>query len=158
MKLLQLCMIIATSVVGVIAGPRIVRAQALGEASTLSAGVSSAVSGSASALGNSLGRATRGEADRLASSGKTSTSGGVVNLHWRHERLTRSARSKTAKAKVNAKARNEKPRPDFVIFGADPEVPDSGDGALSQPGAAHPSARQPKPSNDKSSSGHSREN
>ncbi len=120
MKLLQLCAVAAIAA-GATAGPHFARAQALGEAATLSAGASSAGSASASALGNSLGRAMRSEGRRIASSSKTSTSGGVVNLHWRREQLGRPARTTRTQAKGNAKVESGKAKPDFVILGADPQ-------------------------------------
>jgi hypothetical protein len=136
MKILQLC-VAAAIAAGVTTGPHVARAQALGEAATLSAGVSSAGSASGSALGNSVGRALRGEGGRLASSSKSSTSGGVRNLHWSREELERSAtatrtqakgnakvgsaRTTQTKAKDNAKVGSEKAQPDFVIVGADPQ-------------------------------------
>lgn len=153
MKLLQLCAAVAIAA-GLTAGPHVARAQALGEAATLSAGVSSAGTASGSALGNSLGRTMRGEGRRLASSSKTSTSGGVVHLHWSREELERSARTTRTQAKGNVKAGSEKAQPDFVIIGGDSQSADSGDASVSQPTAGHPSVSQPKASNDKSSSGH----
>ena len=139
MKLLQLC-VAAAIAAGVTTGPHVAGAQALGEAATLSAGVSSAGSASGSALGNSVGKAMRSEGHRIASSSKTSTSGGAVNLHWSREELDRSARTTRTQAKGNAKVESEKPQPDltrtqakgnakvesekpqpdFVIVGADP--------------------------------------
>jgi len=144
MKLLQLCVVSAIAA-GVITGPHVARAQALGEAATLSAGAASAGSASGSALGNSIGRAMRGEGDRLASSRKTSTSGGVVNMHWSRKELGRPARTTPTQTKGNAKAGSEKAQPDFVILGADPA--DSGDAPASQ---AKPSKGS---SGDKGSSG-----
>lgn len=120
MKLLQLC-VAAAIAAGVTMGPHVARAQALGEAATLNAGAASAGSASGSALGNSIGRAMRSQGDRLASSGKTSTSGGVVNLHWKRERFGRSARTTRTQAKANAKVESGKAKPDFVIVGADPQ-------------------------------------
>jgi hypothetical protein len=140
MKLLQLC-VAAAIAAGVTTGPHVARAQALGEAATLSAGVSSAGSASGSALGNSIGRAMRSEGGRLASSSKTSTSGGVVNMHWSRKELERPARTTRTQTKGDAKVGNEKAQPDFVILGADPSNADSGDA----------SASQPKPSKDKGS-------
>jgi len=150
MKLLQLC-VVAAIAAGVTTGPHVARAQALGEAATLSAGAASAGSASGSALGNSIGRAMRSEGDRLASSRKTSTSGGVVNMHWSQKELGRPARTAGTQTKANAKAGSEKAKPDVVILGADP--PDSGDASVSQPVVAHPSASQAQPSEDKGSSG-----
>jgi hypothetical protein len=126
MKMLQLC--VATAIAaGVTAGPHVARAQALGEAATLSAGVSSTGSASGSALGNSVGRAMRSEGHQMAS-GKTSTSGGVVNLHWSRERSARTMHTQAkgdakvgSEAKGNAKVGSEKAQPDFVILGADPQ-------------------------------------
>ena len=137
MKLLQLC-VAAAIAAGVTTGPHLARAQALGEAATLSAGVSSVGSASGSALGNSVGKAMRSEGHRVASSSKTSTSGGAVNLHWSREELDRSARTTRtqakgnakvesekpqpgSQAKGNAKVESEKPQPPFVIVGADPQ-------------------------------------
>lgn len=143
MKLLQLC-VAAAIAAGVTAGPHVAKAQALGEAATLGAGVSSAGSASGSALGNSLGRAMRSEGRRVASSSKTSTSGGVVNLHWSREELKHSAKTPRTQARRNARGKREKAKPDFVISGADPQNADSEDGSVSQPRVVHPSASQPK--------------
>jgi hypothetical protein len=151
MKLLQMC-VTAAIAAGVTAGPHVARAQALGEAATLSAGVSSAGSASGSALGNSLGRTMRSGGRRIASSSKTSTSGGVANLHWSRKELERSARTARTQAKSNAKVGSEKAQPDFVIVGADPQNVDPGGATVNPPQAAHPSTSQPNPSNDKGSS------
>lgn len=130
MKLLQLC-VVAAIAAGVTTGPHVARAQALGEAATLNAGVSSAGSGAGSALGNSIGRAMSGEGRALASSSKTSTSGGVVNMHWSRGQLERPARTTQTQTKGNAKVGSEKAQPAFVIVGADPA--DSDDASASQP-------------------------
>ena len=142
MKLLQLC-VAAAIAAGVTTGPQVARAQALGEAAILNAGAASTGSAAGSALGNSIGRAMSNAGDRLASSRKTSTSGGVVNMHWSRGQLGRPARTTPTQTKGNAKAGSEKAQPDFVILGADPSDADSGD----------VSASQPKPAKDKGSSG-----
>jgi len=153
MKLLQLCVAVAMAA-GVMAGSHPARAQALGEAATLGAGVSSAGSASGSALGNSLARAMRSDGRRINSSGNTSNSGGVVNLHWSREELKHSARAMRTQAKGNhAKVASGKSHPDFVIFGADPPNADSADASDSQPKATHSSATEPKSSENKGSSG-----
>lgn len=160
MKLLQLC-VAAAIAVGAIAGPHIAGAQALGEAATLGAGVSSAGSASGSALGNSISRTLGSEGRRrIASSSKTSNSGGVVNLRWSREQLKHSATTARTQTKGNAKtgsqkakAGSRKAQPDFVIFGADPQNTDSEDASASQPKASRPSASQPKLSKDKGRSG-----
>ena len=85
-------------------------------------------------MGNSLGRAMRSEGSRLASASKTSTSSGVVNLHWNRERSARITRTQAkanaqvgsatltrTPAKANAKVESEKAQPDFVILGGDPQ-------------------------------------
>ena len=136
MKLLQMCVAVAIAA-GVAVGPHAANAQALSGAATLNAGVSSAGSASASALGNSIGRTMRREGRRIGASSKTSTSGGVVNLHWSREELKRSARTTRTQAKHNARVRSETAQPDFVIVGADPPNADSADVPVSQPRAAH---------------------
>lgn len=151
MKLLQFCMAAAIAA-GMTMGPHVVTAQALGEAATLSAGVSSAGSASGSALSNSLGRTMKSNGRGIASSSKTSSSGGIVNLHWSRKELERSARTTRTQAKRNAKSGSEKAQPDFVILGADPEDAGSGEASVSQAKAAHPSASQPKPSKNAGSS------
>ncbi|HEX5234112.1 MAG TPA: hypothetical protein VFW25_02150 [Silvibacterium sp.] len=157
MKLLQLC-VAAAIAAGMTAGPHVARAQALGEAATLNAGVSTAGSASASVLGNSLGRTMRNQGARTASSSKTSTSGGVVNLHWKQEKLERSTGTKRTQANGNAKVGSEKAQPDFVILGADPQDADSEDASVTQPKAAHPSASEPKPPKRTGSSGQDEKN
>lgn len=135
MKLLGLC-VATVLVAGVAAVPHAARAQALGEAATLSAGVSSAGSGAGSALGRRIGGAMGSEGRRVSSSGKTSTSGGVTNLHWsraERERYERAQRTRQAHSKTAAKAKDAKPQPAFVIFGADTRDADTGDAAVSQP-------------------------
>jgi len=152
MKLLQLC-VAAALAVGVTAGPHVARAQALGEAATLGAGVSSAGSASGSALGNRMNRTLGVAGRRIASSGKTSSnSGGVVNLRWSRDQLKRSATTTRTHAKRNAKsgsqkakAGSQKAQPSFVIFGADAPNDDSGDAPVSGPKTSRPSASQPKP-------------
>ncbi|HUY80231.1 MAG TPA: hypothetical protein VMU92_00705 [Acidobacteriaceae bacterium] len=135
MKLLSLY-VAAVLVAGVAAVPHVARAQALGEAATLSAGVSSAGSGAGSTLGRRVGGAMRSEGRRMGSSGRTSTSGGVMNLHWsraQRERYERTERARRAHSKTKAKTKNGKPQPAFVIFGADTPDAGSGDAAVSQP-------------------------
>lgn len=157
MKLLHLC-VTAAIAAGVAASPHIARAQALGEAGALSAGTSSAGSASGATLGNAIGRTMNSEGRRIHSSGKTSTSGGVVNLHWSREELGRSAKSARRPVKRNSRRRSEKAKPDFVILGADPPDGDSDDAPVSRPRAAHPSASQVKPSRDNGSSAHGGKN
>lgn len=153
MNRLQWCVALAVAA-GVTAGAHVAKAQALGEAATLGAGVSSAASGSGSALGNSLGRVMRSEGSRITSSGKSSNSGGVVNLHWSRAELERSAKTTRTQAKDKAKVQQDKKaKPDFVIFGADPPDADSGDTPAGRPMAARPSASQPKTSKVEGSSG-----
>lgn len=132
MKLLGICVAI-TLVAGVAAAPHAARAQALGEAATLGAGVSSAGSGSASALGSSLGRAMASEGSRMGSSGKTSTSGGVITLHYSRQELERDRRTARTRAKNKARTGSKKAQPDFVIFGADPPDSDTDAAPASQP-------------------------
>ena len=123
-------------VVGVAAAPHAARAQALGEAATLGSGVSAAGSGAGSALGRRIGGAMRSEGRRMSSSGRATTSGGVTNLHWsraERERYERAERARRAHSKGKAKAKNGKPQPAFVIFGADAEGADSGGAAVNQP-------------------------
>lgn len=119
MKLLQ--WFVVAAIAGVATGAHVARAQALGEAATLGAGAGSAGSASGSALGNSIGRAMKNEGLRVASSGKGSSSGGAVNLHWSREQLARSARKTRTQAKGNAKVEPEKAKPAFVVIGSDPE-------------------------------------
>lgn len=152
MKLLQLC-VVAAMAAGVVAGPRVARAQAIGEAATLNSGVSSAESASGSALGKSLDRTLRREGGRVASSSTTSTSGGVVNLHWSRKELKHSSTKARTRATGNAKARSRKAQPDFVIFGADPSNADTDDSSVGHAEAPHPSASQPKTAKNKGSSG-----
>ena len=157
MKLLQLC-VVAAIAAGVATGPQVARAQALGEAAILNAGAASTGSAAGSALGNSIGRAMSSAGDRLASSRKTSTSGGVVNMRWSRKELGRPARTAPTQTKGNAKAGSEKAQPDGVIFGADPPDADSGDASASKPVVAHPSGgqvngSQAQPSKDQGSSG-----
>lgn len=150
MRLLRICVVIAIAA-GVVAAPHVAGAQALGEAATLSAGASSAGSASGSTLGSSIGRAMGNEGRRMASSGRTSTSGGVMNLHWSREELKRSeskarthANDKTAKKTLTG---SKKAQPDFVIFGADPSNSDRDTDPDQAP------ATQPKAANAKGSSG-----
>lgn len=145
MKLLGLC-VAAALVAGVAAVPRAANAQALGEAATLSAGVSTAGSGAGSALGRRIGGAMGSEGRRVRSSGRTSTSGGVMNLHWsraQRERYERTERTSRTRSKGSTKAKNAKPQPAFVIFGADTSNADSdsGEAAVSQ---AKPDAKTEK--------------
>ncbi len=144
MKLLQLCLT-ATIVAGIIAGPRVARAQALGEAGALGAGLSSVGSASGSALSNGLNRTMNSAGHRINSSSGASNSGGVRNLHWSREELKRSERPTRTHAKdKKAKSNRAKPRAGFVIFGADPPNSDSEDASVIQPKATRPSANQPK--------------
>lgn len=144
MKLLGSC-IVAVLVAGVAMVPHAARAQALGEAATLGAGVSAAGSGAGSALGRRIGGAMASEGRRMGSSSGSSTSGGVTNLHWsraereRYERTER-ARQAHSKTKGKIKGKNAKPQPAFQIFGAD--TPDADSGDADSGGAA---ASQPKP-------------
>lgn len=144
MKLLHLCLAAAITA-GVMAGPHVATAQALGEAGALGAGLSSVGSASGSALSNGLNRTMSSEGRRINSSGGNSNSGGVTNLHWSREELDRSAKTTRTQAKEKkAKARNGKPQPEFVIFGADPPNTESEDAPATQPKAAGPSASHPK--------------
>jgi hypothetical protein len=144
MKLLHLCLAAAITA-GVMAGPHVAIAQALGEAGALGAGLSSVGSASGSALSNGINRTMSSEGRRINSSGSNSNSGGVTNLHWSRSELERSAKTTRTQAKgKKAKARNGKPQPEFVIFGADPPNADSEDAPVVQPRAAHPSSSQPK--------------
>jgi hypothetical protein len=135
MKLLGLC--VATLLVaGVSAAPHLARAQALGEAAALNAGASTAGTGAGSALGRNIGRAMGSEGRRVRSSGKTSTSSGVMNLHWSESQRTAArthARGKPAASKTKAAAKSGKAQPEFVIFGADAQKADSVGAAVSQP-------------------------
>lgn len=152
MKLLQLGMAAAIAA-GVMVGPHVASAQALGEAGALGAGLSSVGSASGSALGNSINRTLTSEGRRVNSSRGASNSGGVTNLHWSREELKRSQKTTRTHAKdKRAKSKSGKPQPDFVIFGADPPNADAEDAPVVQPRAAHPSASQPKESRDKGSS------
>lgn len=145
MKLLQLSMAAAIAA-GAMAGPHVARAQALGEAGALGAGLSSVGSASGSALSNGINQTMSSEGRRIRSSSGNSNSGGVTNLHWSREELARSAKTTRTHAKssnAQAKSKNGKPQPDFVIFGADPPSSDSEDAPASQP-KARPTAIQPK--------------
>ena len=139
MKLLGWC-VAAALVAGAAAVPRAANAQALGEAATLGSGVSAAGSGAGSALGRRIGGAMASEGRRMGSSSRTTTSGGVTNLHWsraereRYERAERVRRTH-AKTKGKTKGKKAKPQPAFVIFGADTPEAGSGDTAVSQPKA-----------------------
>ncbi len=119
------------------AAPHVARAQALGEAATLSAGVSAAGSGAGSALGRNINGAMRSEGRRITARGKTSTSGGVVNLHWRGTERARYGRTAhvPVRAKALAKTKTGKAEPGFVIYGADAQDTDSEGAAVSQPKA-----------------------
>ena len=130
MKLLGLCMAAALAA-GVAVVPHVARAQALGEAATLSAGVSAAGSGAGSALGRSLGRTMGSEGHRIASSSKTSTAGGVVNLHWSESERPRYGQTEWTGTKD--KAETKKDQPAFVIYGAETQDEDSGGAAVTQP-------------------------
>jgi hypothetical protein len=126
MKLLRLC-VTTVLVAGLAAAPLVARAQALGETATLNSGVSAAGSGAGSALGRRIGGAMASEGHRVASHGKTQTSGGVVNLHWSGAQRVRYGQ--TEREHAHAKMKSGKAQPAFVIYGAD-----SGDsGAASQP-------------------------
>lgn len=134
MRLLGWCMA-AALVAGVAAVPQMAKAQALGEAATLSSGVSAAGSGAGAALGRRIGGAMRSEGRRVASKGGGSTSGGVMNLHWsraERERYARTERTRGPRAKATAKGKNAKPQPEFQIIGADSPNADSDDAAASQ--------------------------
>jgi len=124
-------------VAGAMAVPQTAKAQALGEAATLGAGVSAAGSGAGSALGRRIGGAMRSEGRRMGSSRGSSTSGGVMNLHWsqaQRERYERAHRKLAhSHAKGAAKSKNAKPQPAFQIFGADTQDAGSGDASVSQP-------------------------
>lgn len=148
MKLLQMCGAIAIAT-GVAAAPHVARAQALGEAATLSAGVSSAGSASGSTLGGSIGRAMGSAGSHMASSGRTSTTGGVVNLHWSGQGLKRSEKAAQTHAKDKAKSRigSKNAHPDFVIFGADAPIADDTD-----VDSGHQSVSLPKAANHRGSS------
>lgn len=146
MKLLGMCVAMAM-VAGVAAGPHVARAQALGEAATLSAGVSSAGSASARGLGDTIGRAMGSEGSRMASSSKTSTSGGVINLHWSRADMERSQRAARSRAQSKTTTGSNRPQQDFVIYGADPlkADPDANQDAAPAP--------QPKPTTPKAPNG-----
>lgn len=159
MKLLQWCMVAAIAA-GVMVGPHVANAQALGEAGALGAGLSSVGSASGSALSSGINRTLTSEGRRVHSSGGASNSGGVTNLHWSREELKRSERASGTHRKArNTKSKSGKPQPDFVIFGADPPNPDSEDAPATQPRTVRPSpshskatprsANQPKVTKDK---------
>jgi hypothetical protein len=149
MKLLQWCMVAAIAA-GVMVGPHVANAQALGEAGALGAGLSSVGSASGSALSNGINRTMTSEGRRVNSSRGASNSGSVTNLHWSREELKRSEKTTRTHAKdKNAKSKSGKPQPDFVIFGADPPNADSEDAPVTKPKAVPRSANHPKATKDK---------
>lgn len=73
------------------------------------------------------------EGSRMGSSGKTSTSGGVITLHYSRQELERDRRTARTRAKNKARIGSKKAQPDFVIFGADPPDSDTDAAPASQP-------------------------
>lgn len=144
MKLLGMCVAMAI-VTGVAAGPRMVSAQALGEAATLSAGVSTAGT-SGRSLGSSIGRAMGSQGSRISSTTKTSTSGGVITLHWSRTEMQRSQRATHTRTPNKTTGDATKAQQGFVIYGADPQNADPD----ADPDAAP--APQPKAATNKGSS------
>lgn len=133
-------------VAGVAAGPHVAKAQALGEAATLGAGVSTAGT-SGRALGGSIGRAMGSEGSRISSTSKTSTSGGVINLHWSRAQMERSRRATQSRANSRTTTTDsKKAQQGFVIYGADPQNADPDADPNATP------ATQPKASTNKGSS------